>query len=213
MTDLPILNEDNAKQLNELLKRYSNQPEIQSYPEAAGFLFAIVNGPRKMEPEAWMPYLLGEEPPEVGKPEDMDAMMDRILSLYDWTAKEAQSEQAPGFPPGVQLSNNPEDDIADGADLSRWAQGFIHGMGVVAPYWESQLPTEFQQDFYYAMMVITAFEKKTAIEELHANYMDDEDEKEEMSFSEYVQELHESLPEAMDCYAYVGNYIRHHPTR
>ncbi len=213
MTDIPTLDEKNTGQLDALLKRYSNQPEIQGYPEAAGFLFAIVNGPGKMDPEAWMPFLLGEEPPEVHKPEDMDALMDRLLSLYYWTARDSQGEHAPGFPPGVPLSDKAEDNITADAPLSRWSRGFIHGMGVVAPEWERQLPQEFHQDFYYALMVMTAFEKKAAVEELHEDYLAEEGQDEQMSFTDYLQELQESLPDAMDCYAFVGNHVRHHKAR
>lgn len=208
MSELPVLDEENARRLEQLLKRYSAQPEIQGYPEAAGFLFAITNGPIPMQPVAWMPYLLGEQPPEVDRPDDADALMDRILSLQDWTARDAQGEEPPGFPPGMELSNNPEDNIAPDAALSRWSRGFMHGMGVVAREWENRLPHDEQHELYHALMVMTAFERKEIIEELHADFLK-EGEDEEVSFAEYLEELLEALPEAMDCYAFLGNHLRH----
>lgn len=205
MNSIPKFDHSAADRLKMLLARYGQSPEVQGYPGAAGFLFAVANGPELVPPSEWLPALLGDEAPEVEHEEELQEFLNLVMGLYNWIRADAHSGGHPGFPPGMRLADKLEDNLVPEADLCRWSNGFLKGHELVERSWAQYVPEALGRDYNFAMMVLTIFESRQVFEEVNSQIAADESEP--VGFSERLRDMLAQLPRSMGSYASLGNAI------
>ncbi len=118
------LTEDQRELLERFLTDAADEGAL-SYPETAGFLFAVAAAPEPVSGPDWMPFVLGEaafDDEQQGK-----AVNRALRALLAWIDEQAIAGESP-MPSGLDPAHAPADNIGEQSPLGQWSRGFRASM-------------------------------------------------------------------------------------
>ncbi|MFO0701068.1 MAG: UPF0149 family protein [Nitrospira sp.] len=189
-----------------LLTRFLSSPQrpkdTLTYPQLAGFLFGLGNGPELIQPSEWIPLVFVDQEAQYETEEEANQVLQAMMALYNDCVRERPGN-AVFFPPGCEIRPHPMDNLTIDAPLSQWAQGFGMGYDYLAEVWDAYTPDELEEEIGALLMALTFFSSQTLAE---AYYQDGN---KKGTFDELAKSVMEIFPEAMREYAHLGRSIYH----
>jgi len=200
MSSVPLFTATHAA----LLQAFLSEPERPSgtltYPQVAGFLFSITNGPELILPSEWMPMIFNDGSAAYETQQDAERVMHAMMALYNDCEREPTGE-SPLLPPGCEVKPLPLANLEVDAPLSQWAQGFSIGYDYLEEVWDAYVPAEFDEDLGASLMVLTFFSSPQLAKAYH------EESKGTHDLEQLARTVIEILPDAMREYACLGRAI------
>jgi uncharacterized protein len=187
-----------------LLRTFLSSPERPSgtltYPQLAGFLFSMANGPDLIPPSEWMPMAFNDQEAGYESLDEAEQVLQAMMALYNECARDRTTARA-ALPSGCEILPQPLDNLAEEASLSQWAQGFAMGHDYVADIWDECTPDELDGDLGSVLMVLTFFASPKLAEAYR------QEAKSQSSLDEMAHTVATLLPDAMREYAHLGRAI------
>jgi uncharacterized protein len=187
-----------------LLTRFLSSPQrpkdTLTYPQLAGFLFSLANGPELIPPSEWIPLVFTDQEAGYETREEAERVLEAMLALYNDCIRERTGGTV-SLPPGCEIRPWPMDNLSAGASLSQWAQGFGMGYDYLAEVWNEYTPDELDEDFGALLMTLSFFTSPSLAEAYH------QETKGTGSVEQLAQSVIEIFPDAMREYAHLGRAI------
>ena len=143
-----------------LLARFLSSPErpqdTLTYPQLAGFLFSLANGPELIPPSEWIPLVFNDQEARYETREEAEQVLQAMMALYNDCIRERTGGTV-SLPPGCEIRPWPMDNLSADAPLSQWAQGFGMGYDYLAEVWNEYTPDELDEDFGALLMTLSFF--------------------------------------------------------
>lgn len=197
---VPPFSEAHAALLPTFLSAPQRPSGTLSYPQLAGFLFSIANGPELIPPSEWMPMVFNDQEARYETLNEAERVIQAMMALYNDCCRE-RPEGSVTLPSGCEIRPQPLDNLADDAPLSQWARGFLTGHSYLADIWNDYTPDELDEDLGSAVMVLTFFASSKLAEAYQKEAT------KERSLNELAETVLEIFPEAMIEYAHLGRSI------
>jgi uncharacterized protein len=187
-----------------LLTRFLSSPQrpidTLTYPQLAGFLFGLANGPELIQPSEWIPLVFDDQEAQYGTEDEANQVLQAMMALYNDCVRERPGG-AVSLPPLCDIRLQLMDNLTIDAPLSQWAQGFGMGYDYLAEVWDAYTPDELDEELGALLMALTFFSSRTLAE---AYYQDGN---KKGTFDELAESVMELFPEAMCGYAHLGRSI------
>lgn len=189
----------------EHLRRFLAAPErpagTLSYPQLAGFLFAICCSPEMVPLSDWLPHVFAGQ--DAGYKDADEAQQTRaaIVALYSYISQGVRDKQ-PALPPQCEARRATPANLQPDAPLSQWARGFGMGHDYLSPLWDAHTPKALDEDLGSCVMVLTFFASRELAEayqqEMHAT---------DKTLEAFAEEMLGLFPEALHQYVLIGSSI------
>jgi len=127
-----------------------------SYPQLAGFLFSLGNGPELIPPSEWIPLVFNDQEALYETKDEAEQVLQAMMALYNDCIRERTGGSV-ALPPGCEIRPWPMDNLSADAPLSQWAQGFGMGYDYLAEVWDEYTPDELDEDFGALLMTLSFF--------------------------------------------------------
>lgn len=153
MADDEALTKDQRELLERFLADAADEGAL-SFPETAGFLYAVAASPEPVPRTDWLPFVLGEaafDDEQQGK-----AVSRALRALMDWVADRAGDGDMP-LPPGYEPAGNPADNIGEDAALGQWSRGFTFGHQWLEDAWRDRVPESLEEHYGAAVLALSFF--------------------------------------------------------
>ncbi|MEP7153391.1 MAG: UPF0149 family protein [Nitrospira sp.] len=187
-----------------LLQGFLSSPErpdgTLTYPQLAGFLFSLANGPELVPPSEWMPIVFDDHAAGYTTPTEPEQVLQAMMGLYNDCARQNSADRAT-LPPGCEIRPEPLDNLETDAPLSHWAQGFGMGHDYLTEFWDEYTPDELDGDLGAALMALTFFASPQLARAYHDEGTGD------TSFAQFAGTVIEVFHDAMREYAHLGRAI------
>jgi uncharacterized protein len=187
-----------------LLTRFLSSPQrpkdTLTYPQLAGFLFSLANGPELIPPSEWIPLVFNNQEALYETNDEAERVLEAMLTLYNDCIRE-RTGGIVSLPPGCEIRPWPMDNLSADAPLSQWAQGFGMGYDYLAEVWNEYTPDELDEDFGALLMTLSFFTSPKLAEAYH------QETKGTGSLEQLAQSVIEIFPDAMREYAHLGRAI------
>lgn len=160
MTDDETLTEDQRELLERFLTDAADEGAL-SYPETAGFLFAVAAAPEPVSGPDWMPFVLGEaafDDEQQGK-----AVNRALRALLAWIDEQAIAGESP-MPSGLDPAHEPADNIGEQSPLGQWSRGFSFGHQWLERAWHDRVPDSLEEHYGAAVLALSFFSSRQVAE-------------------------------------------------
>lgn len=169
-----------------------------SYPELAGFFFALCCSPEIVRPSEWLPLVFDDKDAEYQDMDEAQQILSALMCLYNYI-NQGVLEKQPILPPGCEASRVTMANLEPDAPLSQWARGFGMGHDYLSELWDAYTPSEMNEDLGACMLILTFFASRDLAEAYRQ-----ETRAIDRSLEEFAGEMLELFPEALLQYALMG---------
>lgn len=187
-----------------LLARFLSSPkrpkDTFTYPQLAGFLFCLANGPELIPPSEWLPLVFNDQKAQYETQQEAERVLKAMMALYNRCCQQGIQGSA-ALPPGCEIRPLPMDNLNVDAPLSQWAQGFSIGYDYLEEVWSTYVPDERDEDLGALLMTLTFFTSPKLAEAYH------QETNGKSNLEQLAQSVMEVFPEAMREYAHLGRSI------
>lgn len=187
-----------------LLARFLSSPQrpkdTLTYPQLAGFLFSLGNGPELIPPSEWIPLVFNDQEARYDTRDEAEQMLQAMMALYNDCIRERTGGTV-SLPPGCGMRPWAMDNLSADAPLSQWAQGFSMGYNYLEEVWNEYTPHELDEELGALLMTLTFFSSPKLAEAYH------QETNGKGSLEQLAQSVMEIFPEAMREYAHLGQSI------
>lgn len=187
-----------------LLERFLMSPQrpndTLNYPQLAGFLFAMANGPEMITPSEWIPMVFNDQEAGYETRDEAEQVLHAMMALYNDCGQERTGGSV-CLPPGCEIRSAPLDNFLADASLGNWAQGFSMGHDYLVEIWRDYTPEELDEELGAILMVLTCF----ASPKLSRAYY--KEGKGSTSFESFIEAAASIFSSAMREYAHLGRSI------
>lgn len=187
-----------------LLARFLSSPErpkdTLTYPQLAGFLFSLANGPELIPPSEWIPLVFNDQEARYETREEAEQVLQAMMALYNDCIRERTGGRV-SLQPGCEIRPWPMDNLSADAPLSQWARGFGMGYDYLAEVWNEYTPDELDEDLGALLMTLSFFASSKLAEAYH------QETKGRGSLEQFAQCVIEIFPDAMREYAHLRRSI------
>lgn len=190
-----------AETLRAFLAAPERPPGTLSYPELAGFLFAICCSPEPVPPTSWLPLIFGGKDAGYKDEREAQQILVPIMELYNHINQGVRDKQ-PSLPPQCEASRVVMANLEADAPFSQWARGVGMGHDYLSELWDAHTPQAMDEDLGSCMMVLTFF----ASRELAQAYQEDM-RANDRTLDEFAAQMIGLVPEAMHQYVLIGSSI------
>jgi uncharacterized protein len=197
---VPPFSEAHAATLLTFLSAPQRPNGTLTYPQLAGFLFSIANGPELIPPSEWMPLVFHDQSAGYTTQHEAEGVMQAMMALYNDCGRE-RTEGSASLPPGCEVRPRPLDNLSDDAPLSQWAQGFGMGHEYLVEIWDAYTPDELDEPLGASLMVLTFFASPKLADTYHKEGTG------KTSLDELAETVVTIFPDAMIEYAHLGRAI------
>ena len=132
-----------------LLQNFLSSPQrpdgTLTYPQLAGFLFSIANGPELIPPSEWMPIVFNDHDAGYATLAEAEHVLQAMMGLYNDSTGQSTAGRAL-LPSGCEIRPQPLENLEADAPLSQWAQGFSMGHDYLVEIWDEYTPDELDED-------------------------------------------------------------------
>jgi len=200
MPTVPPLTDAQAALLARFLSSPQRPIDTFTYPQLAGFLFSVANGPELIQPSEWIPLVFNDQNPQYETEEEANHLLQAMMALYNDCLRE-RTGGARSLPPGCGMRLQPTDNLTTDAPLSQWAQGFGIGYDYLAEVWEAYTPEEFDEDLGAVLMTLTFFSSPALAEAYH------QEGNKKRTLAQLAKSVMKIFPEALHEHAQLGRSI------
>lgn len=200
MPAVPPFTSEQASLLMRFLSSPQRPNDTLTYPQLAGFLFSLANGPELMPPSEWIPLVFNDQEARYETREQAELVLQAMMALYNDCFRE-RTGGTMTLPPGCEMRPQPMDNLTADAPLSQWAQGFGVGYDYLAEVWEAYTPDELDEDLGALLMTLTFFSSPKLAEAYR------KETKRKGTLAQLAKSIMEIFPEAMREYAHLGRSI------
>lgn len=197
MATVPPFTSEQAALLARFLSSPQRPNDTLTYPQLAGFLFSLANGPEMIPPSEWIPLVFNDQEAQYETREEAEEVLQALMALYNDCIRERTGGSV-SLPPGCEMKPWAMDNLSADAPLSQWAQGFGMGYDYLAEVWNEYTPNEFDEDFGALLMTLTFFTSPTLAEAYH------QEGNKKSTLEQLAKSVIEIFPEAMREYAHLG---------
>ncbi len=197
MATVPPFTSEQAALLARFLSSPQRPNDTLTYPQLAGFLFSLANGPEMIPPSEWIPLVFNDQEAQYETREEAEEVLQALMALYNDCIRERTGGSV-SLPPGCEMKPWAMDNLSADAPLSQWAQGFGMGYDYLAEVWNEYTPNEFDEDFGALLMTLTFFTSPTLAE---AYYQEGN---KKSTLEQLAKSVIDIFPEAMREYAHLG---------
>jgi uncharacterized protein len=187
-----------------LLTRFLASPQrpkdTLTYPQLAGFLFGLANGPELITPSEWIPLVFNDQEAQYETKDEAERVFQAMMALYNDCVRERTGGSV-SLPPGCEIRPWPLDNLSANSPLSQWAQGFGMGYDYFAEVWDAYTPDEFDEELGTVLMTLTFFTSPKLAEAYH------QETKRKGTLEQLATAVIEIFPEAIREYAHLGRSI------
>jgi yecA family protein len=141
---LPAFTETHAALLRDFLTSPQRVKGTMTYPQLAGFLFSMANGPELIPPSEWMPIVFNDQNARYETQDEAEGILQAMIALYNDCGQERAKGSA-FLPPGCEIKTKPLDNLGADAPLSQWARGFLAGHIYLEEIWDDYIPDELDE--------------------------------------------------------------------
>ena len=200
MNTIPSFTETHASLLRTFLSSPQRPKNTLTYPQLAGFVFAMANGPELISPSEWIPMVFNNQEARYETHNEAEQVLHAMMALYNDCGRERTARDA-SLPPGCEIKPQPLDNLGADASLSHWAQGFSMGHDYLVEIWNDYTPEELDEELGSILMVLTCF----ASPKLARAYY--KEGKGKRSFEQFAETVVSIFSAAMREYAHLGRSI------
>jgi uncharacterized protein len=200
MPVVPPFTIDQAILLTRFLSSPQRPDDTLTYPQLAGFLFGLANGPELIPPSEWIPLVFNDQDALYETKDEANQVLQAMMALYNDCVRERTGGTL-SLPPGCEMRPQPMDNLTTDAPLSQWAQGFGMGYDYLAEVWNEYTPDELDEDLGALLLTLSFFASLKLAEAYH------QETKGKGSLEQLAQNVMEIFPDAMREYAHLGRSI------
>ena len=200
MNAIPKFTTAHAAVLSSFLSSPQRPKGTMTYPQLAGFLFTMANGPELIPPSEWMPIVFDDQGALYDTQGEAEQVLQAMMSLYNDCGRKPADGLA-SLPPGCEIRPRPLDNLDADAPLSQWARGFLTGHTYLEEIWDEFTPDELDKELGSSMMILTFFAAPTLAEAYH------KEGKGKTSLEHLAETVVMIFPDAMIEYAHLGRSI------
>lgn len=200
MPVVPPFTIDQAILLTRFLSSPQRPDDTLTYPQLAGFLFGLANGPALIPPSEWIPLVFNDQDALYETKDEANQVLQAMMALYNDCVRERTGGTL-SLPPGCEMRSQPMDNLTTDAPLSQWAQGFGMGYDYLAEVWNEYTPDELDEDLGVLLLTLSFFASLKLAEVYHRET------KGRGSLEQLAQSVMEIFPDAMREYAHLGRSI------
>ena len=171
-----------------------------TYPQLAGFLFALGNGPELVLPSEWMPIVFNDRDAGYDTPSEAEGIVQAMMALHNDAVRE-RVEGYPALPPGCERRKEPLANLDSAAPFSQWARGFLMGYDYLEEFWDAYTPEALDEPLGSAAMVLSCCANLRLAKAYH------KEGKGGTTFEQFMKTVMALVPDAMAQYAVVGKTI------
>lgn len=186
------------------LSRFLTAPErpegTMTYPQFAGFVFAVACAPELVRPSEWLPLVFDDQEPGYETMDEAQDVLAAMLALYGDCNRQGVDGSA-ALPPGCEIRSTPLGNLAADAPLSQWARGFAAGFGYLEETWNAHLPAELDKELGAILMALSFFATPALADTFIAEA------KGGTSLERLAETVMQVFPDAMLGYAHMGRAI------
>lgn len=141
------------RRLEQALGRERRAERPLSYPQVAGFLYAVVAAPHTIVPSRWWPLVLGDEPEAAA--DDTEGFAEALMALNNLAAHQVLAEP-PAFPPGCGPPARAAEAMGP-APFGQWVEGFLGGHRWLDEQWQRVLDDDQASHMHLALTTLAVF--------------------------------------------------------
>lgn len=197
---VPPFTYDHAILLTRFLSAPQRPNDTLTYPQLAGFLFCLGNGPELIPPSEWIPLVFNDQEAQYETREEAEQVLQAMMALYNDCIRE-RPDRGVSLPPGCEMRPWAMDNLSVDAPLSQWAQGFEIGYDYLVEVWNEYTPDELDEELGALLMTLTFFASPKLAQAYH------QETNGKGTLEQLAQSVMEIFPEAMHEYAHLGQSI------
>lgn len=187
-----------------LLARFLSSPQrpkdTLTYPQLAGFLFSLENGPELIRPSEWIPMVFNDQEAQYETKDEAEQVLQAMMALYNYCVRE-RPEGTVSLPPDCEMRPWAMDNLSADAPLRQWAQGFSIGYDYLEKVWTAYTPDELDEELGALLLTLTFFSSPKLAEAYR------KEAKRKGTLEQLAKSIIEVFPEAMGEYAHLGRSI------
>jgi len=200
MNTMTVFTDTHATLLRVFLSSPHRPKGTLTFPQLAGFLFSMANVPELIPPSEWIPMVFNDQDAGYETHGEAERVLHAMMALFNDCCRERTAGSST-LPPGCEIRSQPPDNLAEGAGLSQWAQGFLMGHDYLANIWNEYVPEEFDEEFGSVLMVLTFYSSPKLAQAYHEEGMGTR------SLDQMAETVVTLFPDAMREYARLGRAI------
>ena len=140
MNAIPQFTDAHATFLHRFLTAPERPEGTMTYPQLAGFVFAVACAPELVRPSEWLPLVFDDQEPDYETMDEAQDVVAAMMALYNECNRQGVEARA-ALPPGCEIRSKPLDNLtttrrsASGRAGSRRATGTFkrHGTSTCQP--------------------------------------------------------------------------------
>lgn len=195
---------EHAQRLLRFLSLPENPDGTMTYPELAGFLFAVCCAPELIMPSEWLPMVFNDGEPEYATESEANAIVESMMALYSHI-NDGVVAGRPDLPTGCEPCAEPVANLEEAAPLRQWASGFAEGYHYLLELWDPFVKegSELDKELGALTMMLMFFSSREFAEALVKESV-----RPDSSIESFAGSILLALPEAMRAYARVGRALQ-----
>jgi len=167
MDSIEAFDDRHRETLEHVLGRERREEPPLSYPQIAGFLYAVAAAPSTVLPSKWWPAALGDGGPPMPDDADVPAFSAALMALKNFATEQVFAE-IPAFAPGCE----PPDTVANAfgpAPFGQWVEGLIGGHAWLQDDWDAALDEDGGEAIDEALTALSVFMNRSVPEAMLAD--------------------------------------------
>jgi uncharacterized protein len=205
---LPEFNAEHRRVLVDFAERHADK-EAMSWPETAGFLFAVQACPDMVMPSEWLEIVQGQA--VFDDIDEAKAVSEARMALMNWVSDCIQDGQ-PAIPADCLPDPDPFRILEADNDFSRWCRGVMEGHHWLEQSWDAALTIDSDDDRALGMsIVLFSFFTDRKMAERVVEEMARHSSGSSSSFEELIRKFHPLVESAAVEYAAIGLEYRQAP--
>ncbi|MDF0665728.1 MAG: UPF0149 family protein [Nitrospira sp.] len=197
---VPPFTEVEARLLMRFLSSPPRPKDTLTYPQLAGFLFGLANGPELIPPSEWIPLVFNDQDAGYETQYEAEQVLQAMMALYNDCIRE-RTVGGVSLPAGCEIRPWAMDNLSADAPLSQWAQGFSIGYDYLEEVWNEYTSDELDEELGALLMTLTFFSSPKLAEVYHQETNGNG------TLEQLAQLVMEIFPDAMREYAHLGRSI------
>ncbi len=192
-----------ATELTEFLAAAEQPQGTMTYPELAGFLFAICCSPEIVPPSDWLPFIWGEDGERFADTAQAQKIVPAVLSLYRYVNEGVLGEE-PELPAGCEPRPEALSNLEDDAPLALWSRGFVDGNHYLEQVWDAWVAEDrgVEEDLEFVLIPLFFFSSPEIAQEIF-----EDNTKPGKTMVGLATDMLEVMPEAMREYADIALHV------
>ncbi len=193
-----------AAELTGLLAATGRPEGTMTYPELAGFLFAICCSPEVIPPPDWLPIIWGEGGARFADTAQGRKIVPSVLGLYRHVNEGVLGEE-PALPMGCEPRAEALDNLEDDAPLALWSRGFVDGNHYLEQVWDAWLAEDrgVEEDLEFVLIPLFFFSSPGIAQEIF-----EDNTKPGKTMAGLATDMLDVMPEAMREYVDIALHLR-----